>query len=123
ASGVIYAVWLILLAELALSFVLMAMILASPGISHARRWIGMLADYGALAAVMYLLGDIAAPLYAVYLWVTIGNGLRYGPSYLYAATALAAVSFLAVVMWTPYWDANPFLSWGLLIGIIAVPLY
>lgn len=122
-SGAIYAVWLILLAELALSFVLMAMILVNPGVSHMRRWIGMLADYGAMGAVMYLLGDVAAPLYAVYLWVTIGNGLRYGPSYLYVATALAAVSFLAVVIWTPYWDANPFLSWGLLIGIIAVPLY
>src|SRR5690554_5729049 len=47
-SGAIYAVWLILLAELALSFVLMAMILVNPGVSHMRRWIGMLADYGAM---------------------------------------------------------------------------
>ena len=123
ASGAIYVAWLILLAELALSFVLMTMILVDPGVSHVRRWVGMLADYGAMGAMMYLLGDVAAPVYAIYLWVTIGNGLRYGPGYLYTATALAAVSFLAVVLWTPYWDVNPFLSWGLLVGIIAVPLY
>src|SRR5690554_3471431 len=47
ASGAIYVAWLILLAELALSFVLMAMILVNPGVSHVRRWVGMLADYGA----------------------------------------------------------------------------
>ena len=54
-------------------------------------WIGMLADYTAMGGVMYLQGESASPLYAVYLWVTIGNGMRYGPRYLFSATALAAL--------------------------------
>lgn len=122
-DSALFATWLILMGELVLSFILMGAILASPGVSHARRWLGMLADYGAMGAVMYLQGEPAAPLYAVYLWVTIGNGLRYGPRYLYAATGMAALSFLAVILWTPYWVANPYLSWGLLVGAAAVPLY
>lgn len=122
-GGALFFTWLILLGELALSFILMCAILLNPGVSHTRRWIGMAADYCAMGAVMYLQGETAAPLYAVYLWVTIGNGLRYGPRYLYAATALATLSFLAVILRTPYWLDNPYLSWGLLVGAAAVPLY
>ncbi len=115
--------WWIVVGELALSIGLLLAILRSPGPSPLRRWIGMLADYAAMGGVMYLQGEAAAPVYAVFLWVTVGNGMRYGPKYLFAATALAAVSFLAMMHFTPYWQQNRYLSWGLLIGLVAVPLY
>ena len=117
------ATWMVLFGELVLSLGLMASILVNPGVSHVRRWIGMLADYTAMGIVMWLLAEPGAPLYGVYLWVTIGNGLRYGPRYLYFATGLAAASFLCVILSTPYWIDNPFMAWGLLISLIAVPLY
>jgi two-component system sensor histidine kinase RpfC len=123
AGTALFLTWLILLGELGISFVLLAAILSRPAPSHARRWVGMLADYTAMAAVMYLEGEAASPLYGVYLWVTIGNGLRYGPRYLHYATVLATVSFLLVIRLTPYWLENPYLSWGLLAGLVAVPLY
>lgn len=117
------AIWLILVGELLLSLGLLAAILVAPAPSRVRRWLGMLADYAAMGGVMYLQGESASPLYAVYLWVTIGNGLRYGPGYLYAGTALASLSFGAMMLLTPYWQQNPYLSWGLLLGLVAVPLY
>ena len=119
----LYATWLILVGEWVLSLGLLAAILHSPAPSHPRRWIGMLADYSAMGGVMFLQGETAAPLYAVFLWVTIGNGMRYGTRYLFAATALAALSFLVMMRETPYWLQNPYLSWGLLVGLVAVPLY
>ncbi|HET8819679.1 MAG TPA: ATP-binding protein [Xanthomonadaceae bacterium] len=119
----LFFTWLILLGELLVSLGLIIAIVAKPGESHARRWIGMLSDYTALAGVMYLLGETATPLYSVYLWVTIGNGLRYGSDYLRAATSLAALSFLMVIQFTPYWSSQPFLAWGLFGGLVAVPLY
>ena len=119
----LFMTWLFLMGELFVSFVLLAGILLRPAPSHLRRWVGMLCDYTALAAVMYLEGETASPLYAVYLWVTIGNGLRYGQRYLQFATALASLSFLIVIQATPYWRENPYLSWGLLAGAMAVPLY
>ncbi len=122
-SPALYGTWLILLGELLVSIVLLIGILVNPGPSHDRRWVGMLADYAAMGWVMHLLGESGSPLYAVYLWVTIGNGMRYGPRYLYAATALAAISFFVVIRITDYWLVNPYLSWGLLLGLIAVPLY
>jgi two-component system sensor histidine kinase RpfC len=117
------ATWLILLGELGLSLGLLAAILVDPRPSDPRRWLGMVADYAAMGGVMYLQGESAAPLYAVYLWVTVGNGMRYGPRYLFVATGMAAASFLAMMRATPYWLENPYLSWGLLLGLVAVPLY
>lgn len=122
-DGALFFTWLILFGELLVSLGIMAAILARPGVSHVRRWIGMLSDYTAIGAVMFLAGETAALLYPVYLWVTIGNGLRYGSDYLRAATALASASFLAVILVTPYWSAQPYLAWGLLGGLVAVPLY
>lgn len=94
-----------------------------PGVSHARRVAGMLVDYTMMGAAMHLMGAHLAPVYVVYLWVTIGNGLRFGPRFLMIAVALASVSFLAVITMTPYWQANQALAWGLLTGLIAIPAY
>ncbi|QSX75776.1 response regulator [Lysobacter arenosi] len=123
ADNTLPLTWMILLGELLVALGLMAAILLEPGVSHVRRWIGMLTDYSAMGAIMCIQGEPAAPLYAVYLWVTIGNGMRYGSRYLRIATALASASFLAVILLSPYWRSNPYLAWGLLLGLGAVPLY
>jgi len=94
-----------------------------PGVSYPRRVLGMLADYSLMGVGMFLIGDLLSPLYVIVLWVTVGNGLRYGPSFLYTAICFAVVTHLAVILNTPYWQANPWLGWGLLIGLVAVPLY
>lgn len=117
------ATWLILVGELVVSLGLMVAILLRPQVSHTRRLIGMLLDYTCTGAIMAIQGEPASPLYAVCMWVTIGNGLRYGSNYLRAATAMGSLCFLSAILISPYWKANPYLSWGLLLGLIAVPLY
>ncbi|MEO6690173.1 MAG: ATP-binding protein [Dokdonella sp.] len=112
-----------LLCEGIVGAVLLTWLTLRPETSHARRIIGMISDYGAMGAIMTLSGQELAPLYVIYLWVTIGNGLRYGPSYLLGAVALASTSFLSVILSTPFWQHNQALSWGLLAGLVAIPLY
>ena len=114
---------LFLAVEFVVAFSILAWLIARPGISHPRRVLGMLADYSLMGVGMHLLGDLLAPLYVVLLWVTVGNGLRYGPGFLYGAIALAVVTFLTVILTTPYWQANPWIAWSLLAGLVAVPLY
>src|SRR5690606_39469985 len=92
-------------------------------VSHVRRWVGMVTDYATLATLMLLGGAEMAPLYVIILWVTIGNGMRYGRNYLRSASGLAAVSFLAVILFSDYWQQQPHLAAGLLIGAVAVPMY
>jgi two-component system sensor histidine kinase RpfC len=109
--------------EFAVAFAILAWILARPGVSPPRRVLGMVADYSLMGVGMALLGELLAPMYVILLWVTVGNGLRYGPRFLYAAIVFAATTFLVVILRTPYWQANPWLGWGLLLGLVAVPLY
>jgi len=109
--------------EFVVAFAVVAWILARPGVSYPRRVLGMVADYSLMGVGMVLLGELLAPMYVVLLWVTVGNGLRYGPRFLYAAIGFAAVTFTTVILRTPYWQANPWLAWGLLVGLIVVPLY
>ena len=75
------------------SWVLLGIIAIHPVKSVGRRLIGMVADLGATSYGMYATGPFGAPLYVVYLWVTFGNGFRYGVKYLYLATALSTMGF------------------------------
>ena len=97
----------VLLAETAVAIGLLVWIAWRPKPSRARRWIGMLADYAACGIIMHLQGAVVAPLYVVLMWVTVGNGLRYGPRYLLAAVGLASISFLAVITTTDVLARQP----------------
>lgn len=109
--------------EFVAALAIVGWILAQPGVSYPRRVLGMVSDYSLMGVGMVLLGELLAPMYVVLLWVTIGNGLRFGPRFLYVAIAFAFATFLTVVLQTPYWQDNPWLAWGLLVGLVGVPLY
>src|SRR5690606_26839841 len=122
-GGEVERTLLVMAAETVVASAIMIAILARPGVSHVRRWVGMITDYATLATLMLLSGPQLAPLYVIILWATIGNGMRYGRDYLVSASALASPSFLAVIVFSPYWQEQRYLAGGLLIGLIAVPMY
>jgi len=106
-----------------IGLLLFCWILQSPGKSHTRRIIGMCTDYGLMSTAMALMGEPLAWLYVIMLWVTVGNGLRYGNRYLIGAVAMAAAGFSGVIATNSYWAANLSLGIGLLVGLVAVPMY
>lgn len=103
--------------------VLIVWIFASPGPSHVRRMIGMWSDYGLMGLAMVHMGEPLAWVYVILMWVTVGNGLRYGSNYLNAAVAMAFISFGVVIELNDYWIRNRVLAVGLLIGLVAIPFY
>ncbi|KAF1697708.1 ATP-binding protein [Pseudoxanthomonas koreensis] len=115
-------VWIVL-AGLTVGLALFAALLVSPGRSHARRLLGMVADYGLMAAAMTSLAGSLAWVYVLMLVVTVGNGLRYGTRYLGLAVAMALASFGSVLWLGDYWAQNRALGIGLLAGLAAVPVY
>lgn len=117
------AVFCILAIEGFVGVLLLLAILLNPAKSNVRRWIGMLLDNSMMAATMIFIGEVAAPIYVIFLWVTIGNGLRYGRNFLYAAIASASLSFFLVIQTTSFWQQHDYLSYGLLVGLIVIPLY
>jgi len=114
---------LVMLAETLLGLGLLAAIAWRPGVSNVRRWLGMAGDYTTLALLMTMNPPALAPLYVIILWVTIGNGLRFGMRYLMAASGLASIAFLTVIARSRYWLEQPGLAIGLLIGLIIIPGY
>lgn len=106
-----------------LGSLILGWIIADPRPSHPRRVLGMLSDYGLMGAAMLAMGEPLAWVYVILMWVTIGNGLRFGSHYLYAAIAFAFTSFGIALAGSPYWQENLSLGIGLLIGLVAVPLY
>ncbi|MDX1609564.1 MAG: ATP-binding protein [Halofilum sp. (in: g-proteobacteria)] len=114
---------LMVVAFLALAVALLAHIKARPGVHVARRVLANVADIGTVSLGMALFGEDLSPIYIVYLWVTVGNGLRFGQPYLYLSTALSLAGFACVISWNPYWQANQTLAWGLMVGLLVLPLY
>src|SRR3546814_11086570 len=64
-----------------------------------------------------------APWFTNYLWVTFGNGFRYGARWLFVSAAISLAGFAAVVAATPWWRENLPLSIGLLVALAALPAY
>ena len=98
-------------------------IIIQPRISPTRRLCAMTTDLAAISAFMHFGGEAAAPLYSLYLWVTFGNGFRYGVSYLAMAVFIAASGFLIVILTTEFWRASMPLGLGLLATLIILPSY
>lgn len=113
----------VILVESLVGFLLLFAIAVKPGVSHVRRCIGMLADYLTLGLFLSVKGEMLSPLYVVLLWVTIGNGLRYGTGYLLAAVGLSIVAFGCAILVEPFWQTIPHLAFGLLVGLVAIPAY
>lgn len=118
-DGVLFAI----VAEMVVAVVLVLLIVRDRGVSHIRRLVGMVTDYGTSGLAMVLIGEVGAPFVALYLWMTIGNGHRFGPRYLRVAIAMAAIGFIAVIVLTPYWREHLLLSVSLLLAMVAVPAY
>ena len=108
---------------IAFSIGIVISIVIRPGVSVIRRLVGMVSDIGALSFGLYLTGGLGAPWWPVYLWVTFGNGFRYGEKYLYLSGALSLLGFGAVMATNPFWHANIGLSIGLLAALIVLPSY
>lgn len=95
----------------------------NPRISRARRVLGIVGDMLGTSFGMYMGGEIGSPLFGVYLWVTFGNGFRFGPAYLYIAMACSVVGFGTVILTNSYWHEHHVLGFGLLLALIVLPLY
>ena len=106
-----------------LAAVILLWIALSTKISPPRRVFAQFIDVLAISTGMLLFGEPAAPLFLLYLWVTLGSGFRFGPAYLLSELAMSVVGFGIVIYASPFWSAHASVGIGLLIGMFAVSLY
>lgn len=106
-----------------LSLAIVLAILIHPQRSAWRRGFGAVVDLGTTTYLMWTNGEVGAPLYGIYLWVTFGNGFRYGVRSLYGSHAMSLAGFGAVVAFNPFWHQHALMAGGFLMLLAAVPLY
>ena len=95
----------------------------STNISPARRVFAQFADVAAISWYLAFFGEAGAPLFLLYIWVTLGSGFRFGPRYLISELAMSVVGFGVAIYVNDWWRAHSALGIGLLIGMFAVSLY
>ncbi|MEE4241387.1 MAG: ATP-binding protein [Desulfopila sp.] len=106
-----------------LALIIIGWIFLAPGSNIPRRLFGSIIDNGGATALLFLNGNLAAPVFIVYLWVAFGNGFRFGRKYLLFSTILAILGFSSVLIFSELWQMGRTLNAGLLVGLIALPLY
>lgn len=110
-------------AFLAYSALFLVVTLVWPEPSVPRRIVGVTGDVGMTTLVLYLTGPMGAPWYGVFLWVTLGNGFRYGEKFLYLSGAASLLGFTTVVLLVPYWKEHAQLAIGLGVTLLVIPSY
>jgi two-component system sensor histidine kinase RpfC len=113
----------VMLGYLAGAALIFGHILRAPGESPVRRIIATLADVGTLTFVMAFLGERAAPLFLVYVWITLANGFRFGQRYLLLSLGISVLGIAALLWKGEFWRDHFAVGVGLLIGFIALSVY
>ncbi len=122
SEGVTWAL-LIMSAGICISWGFLVSIMLRPGKSVVRRILGANADLWINSLVLYVGDGLTAPMYVIYLWVTFGNGFRYGLPYLAVAAGISVTGFGLVCLFSPYWSQVSGISAGLWIALLALPAY
>ena len=108
---------------LILASVIYFSILYKKGRPVMRRLAGAWLDIVGTTLFMSLTSDIGVVLFGVYLWVTFGNGFRFGNNYLYHSQILSIVGFFITIQLSPYWQAHATVGYSMLVMLIVLPLY
>jgi signal transduction histidine kinase/CheY-like chemotaxis protein len=105
------------------SVLLLRHVIRRPGYSLGRRAFAMANDYTMMAFALGAGGAEMLPISAFVLWVTAGNGIRYGQRYLAAASGCALATLSLAYLTNSYWQANPYMALSFLLAALLVPAY
>ncbi|MDH3871218.1 MAG: ATP-binding protein [Gammaproteobacteria bacterium] len=83
----------------------------------------MTLDIAVISLVMHSFEGYGVPFFAEYLWLTVGNGFRYGYKVTVLCALLTFFAFILVVVTTQYWLDQPLLMVTCLILLSVIPLY
>jgi two-component system sensor histidine kinase RpfC len=114
---------LVMFGHLAGAILIFGHILLAPGVSPVRRVLAILVDIAAVTALMAYIGERAAPMFLLFVWITLANGFRFGARYLQLSLAVSVVGILMLLWKGEFWHDNVGIGTGLLVGFIALSFY
>lgn len=108
---------------LGLAFGIVVTIAYYPGRYESRRIFGNFVDVAIISYTLYSVESHGIALLAVYLWVILDNGFRYGTGYLWWTTALTVCGFSTATVYSDAWNVASAQWLNALILLVALPLY
>lgn len=108
---------------LTFSLLLALLVIIRPQASRRRVFMTMICDIGAATYVMLISSDSSPIFFGIFLWVIVGNGIRFGKWSLVTSYISSLIGFTIVVMINDYWTANPRLAIGLMLTLLLIPPY
>ena len=98
-------------------------ILVSSRAVPARRVLGTVLDAATVSWCVAYFAELGVPLFLIYLWVTFGNGFRYGARYLVVSLLLSVSGFATVLSLSEFWQARLNMGIWMMVGFVALSLY
>ena len=114
---------LVALLFLVLALSIVVTIVYYPGRCESRRIFGNFVDVAIISYTLYSVESHGIALLAVYLWVILDNGFRYGTGYLWWTTALTVFGFSIATAYSDDWNIASAQWFNALIFLVALPLY
>ena len=120
ANATITAAFILFLSANGILYIMMR---ASIRREAERRLAAIIMD--TTTAMVIMLCDPAGMsfIYPLFLWMTLGNGFRFGLKWLFVAAGISAVAFGTVVYKTEYWAHNVVLGYSLTAALLIIPAY
>ncbi|MCB1182462.1 response regulator [bacterium] len=100
-----------------------AMVRRYPGACPRRRMVTILTDLGIMTVFMHLGSQHVTSYYPIFLWVIIGNGIRFGTRFLQFGIVAGGFGFGSLLLFNEYWSTHLNLGMGLLVGVIVLPMF
>jgi two-component system sensor histidine kinase RpfC len=88
-----------------------------------RRITGIIFDITMTTIAIDSLSEYGVPFFAFYLWISVGNGFRFGVVYLLICTIFSIIGFSVLSIYNPYWAGQPAIKWMGLFLLTIVPAY
>ena len=98
-------------------------IILSIEFNSKRQYFTIVFDMTLLGIGMYTGDVLAAFFYGAYIWIILGNGLRFGQRSLELSVLFAAISFACVIATTDFWKTHIEFAFGLMIWLFLLPPY
>jgi len=89
----------------------------------SQRACSVVSDNLFISLVLWLGGEATAGVWGMYLWISIGYGMRFGVSWLRFNTVVSVAAFTMVYFTVPFWSNHSPFSLALLVTMVAVPFY
>lgn len=105
------------------AWLLFVHLMAEPAPSRVRRGAAIVNDVLLISLFLHVGGMYAAPWFAIYWWVILGYGFRFGVKPLAWCAALSVIGFAAVCATTPFWQVQGPVAIGIWLALVLLPGY